>query len=212
MTWITTGDGAGRFDFQRPLIQDVDPLDIVRSLSRTARFRGMGREFYSVGQHSLLVGWLALLDGGHTDLKTLQRYGFSCDKSNYAFRLFQLALLHDAVETYINDLPQPLKPLLPAYEALERRLEPIVLSRFGIEHVCETEVAALKKADLQACLIERDYLFPANRGDWGIEEGASPYTFNDFFTRGWQPNVAEEALTGLFGSFFPWLGDDRHVH
>jgi hypothetical protein len=69
---------------------DIDPADIAQALSNLCRFGGHSRAFYSVAQHSVIVSDL-LADTGAAPDAVLA------------------ALLHDAAEAYLGDLPHPLK-------------------------------------------------------------------------------------------------------
>lgn len=59
-TWIQTFTGK-RFDFLAPHEDDVDLEDIAHSLSMQCRFNGHGRVFYSVAEHTAIVGGIVLL-------------------------------------------------------------------------------------------------------------------------------------------------------
>lgn len=82
----------------------VDLGDISNALSKICRFAGHTKQFYSVAQHSMHVAELVEHLGGTTE-EILQ------------------ALLHDAPEAYVVDVPTPLKRLLgAAYEETERKV------------------------------------------------------------------------------------------
>lgn len=74
--------------------EEVCIEDIAQSLSNLCRFTGHSSDFYSVGQHSVLVSQFG---SGRTGL---------------------WYLLHDAAEAYINDISRPLKR--DVYVALEK--------------------------------------------------------------------------------------------
>lgn len=104
------------FDPVNPDPALIDIKDIAHSLSLQCRFNGHVRDHYSVADHSLRVA---------DEVK--RRRGSITD------RLW--ALLHDASETYLSDLPSPLKsePTIgPAYRKLERRVMRAVTDAFDL--------------------------------------------------------------------------------
>ena len=98
MTVFTTLAGR-QFDYLDP--KNIDLRDVALGLSRAPRFAGQTGFMYSVAQHSLLVAKLC------------------------RFRLY--ALIHDAQEAFLCDLPTPAKEALralgsEAYDELEDRM------------------------------------------------------------------------------------------
>ena len=80
-------------------MEDICIEDIALSLSRQPRFLGHTHKFYSVAQHSVLCAF-------------------------YANKEQKLdALLHDASEAYMGDLPKPLKHHLPDYNYIEKQIQ-----------------------------------------------------------------------------------------
>lgn len=106
--WISTFTGKKVYPWA-PKPEDIELLDIAIALSRTPRFRGHTREFYSVAQHCVIASYLV-------------------PKSDALW-----ALLHDAPEAYIGDLPKPLKQMLPDWERADVLLTWAVCQRFGLE-------------------------------------------------------------------------------
>ena len=98
MSWIRTYTGQQHlYDYPAGNVYALE--DIAHGLSLTCRFSGQCRRFYSVAEHCLHVADLAP-----------QRYK--------AF-----ALLHDAAEAYICDIPGPLKSLCSEYRDIEWDVE-----------------------------------------------------------------------------------------
>lgn len=99
---------GGRYlDAMNPKPGQISIGDIAFGLSRVCRFAGHTRKFYSVAQHSCDV----------------------CDMVPDSLKL--QALLHDASEAYIGDLPSPIKQLLPDYQVLEQRIMEAIAKKFN---------------------------------------------------------------------------------
>ena len=111
MSWIQTYTGK-KFDLLNPDPASICIEDIARSLSHQNRYGGHGlADYYSVAEHSLLLAdW--------PELPAKDR---------------PWALLHDATEAYLVDVPKPVKNLLPEYKALEKKIQGVIAERFGLE-------------------------------------------------------------------------------
>ena len=95
----------------------LDVEDIARALANVCRFGGHCRAFYSVAQHSVIVSELVEQRGGDAE------------------DVFA-ALMHDASEAYLGDMPHPIKhrsELGAAFKAAEVQLEQVIRERFGIK-------------------------------------------------------------------------------
>lgn len=114
---------------------DTDPdtisiEDIAHALSMIPRFGGHLNRFYSVAQHSVLCFNLAIVYGPEHGLA---------------------ALLHDASEAYLLDMPTPIKIGLPDYKATEYKLMEVIANKFGFEFPLNP---VIKKVDAEALEIE----------------------------------------------------------
>jgi uncharacterized protein len=89
---------------------DVDIRDIAHALSRLCRFGGHAKGFLSVAQHSVAVSHMAV---------------------RYSFQVQRMALLHDATEAYLVDMPKPIKRRLPEYQKVEAHIAEAVAAKFG---------------------------------------------------------------------------------
>ena len=125
------------FDPFNPDSNNITIEDIAHHLSNLCRFNGSTFRFYSVAEHSLMVSYLV-------------------HPSNAKW-----ALLHDASEAYVIDLPKPLKVKFPGYQALEKTVQKAVCYRFGLNYQMPNEV---KKADLFALAQEGQFF--QNKGIW----------------------------------------------
>lgn len=126
---------GGWFDFELPSRSNYMISDIVWGLSNVCRFAGQCTPRYSVAEHSVRVAELIPENDPQRKLK---------------------ALLHDASEAFMCDMPTPLKRLLPAYEQIERVVQTHIYSKFGIDPCCD---AGIKKADHEMFLLEQKSLF-----------------------------------------------------
>ncbi len=109
--WIQTAMGRQFWPIS-PRADEVFIDDISHALSMLCRFGGHCTRFYSVAEHSVLLSRAAT---GQTA----------------QVRLW--ALMHDASEAYIVDVPRPLKPFLTGYRASEDAIMAVVCERFGMD-------------------------------------------------------------------------------
>lgn len=108
-----------------PTAEMIDIEDIAHALSHQCRFGGHLPEFYSVAQHSVL-----------------------CAK--YVPEQFQLAaLMHDASEAYLLDIPRPIKQRLTNYKEIENKLMLLIAEVFGFEWPMSPGVAAVDEVMLK---------------------------------------------------------------
>ncbi len=147
MSYIATSTGK-HIDFTNITPDQICIEDIARGLSNECRFAGQLESFYSVAQHSVYVSQIV--------------------PPEYALE----ALLHDAAETYIKDIPSPLKVMLPDYKAVEKRIEAVIREKFGLPPVMTVDV---HYADLVMLATEkRDFeIDPASH--WPMLDSAPPH-------------------------------------
>jgi hypothetical protein len=132
--------------------EDPDPavidLDVIAgALSRLCRFSGHCKRFYSVAEHSI---WVAHCVPEEDRLE---------------------ALMHDAAESMVVDIPSPLKPLLKDYGDLEALAHKAVFERFGLRYPMPPSV---KQADLRMLATERRDLMPPDKETWQVIAGVKP--------------------------------------
>jgi uncharacterized protein len=155
--------------------QQLDAGDIARALANQCRFGGHCRVFYSVAQHSVIVSELVEQRGGDTE---------------DAFA----ALMHDASEAYLGDMPHPLKhrsPLGAAFKAAEEPLEQAIRDRFRIK----PDVPEIKRAD-RALLATERRAFSAEIWHWPELDGVEPL---DLELTAWSPDEAATAFAARYG-------------
>ena len=78
------------------------------------------------------------------------------------------ALMHDAAEAYCQDIPAPLKALLPDYRRIEERVEQVIRAKFSITPDMS---AIVKYADLVMLATERRDLDIDDGSLWPCLEG-----------------------------------------
>lgn len=147
--WCNTWSGK-RFTPFAPKVDDIVIEDIGQGLSHLCRFAGQCSKFYSVAEHSgLVVDAVARMGGSITE----QRW----------------ALLHDATEAYVVDLPRPVKvhPLMTFYRTTEGILAEAIAKRFGLPPKMPPIV---KWADNQLLAYEAAVLVPRKPDDWNLPE------------------------------------------
>lgn len=113
--------------------------DIAHALSNLCRFGGHTYDFYSVAEHSYRVS------AEVPDALKLQ------------------ALLHDASEAYLVDMPSPIKYYMPQYCRLEDRLMSVIAGKFGFEYPLSDIV---KKADKDIQQLEWERFIIKERCSW----------------------------------------------
>ncbi|MBS1198125.1 MAG: hypothetical protein H6R18_1910 [Proteobacteria bacterium] len=149
MSYLLTFTGK-HLDLIDPQPNMINLLDIAHGLANTCRFSGQCRFYYSVAQHSELASRIVPVE-------------------------FELeALLHDAAEAYLCDIPSPLKLLLPDYRAIEARMDAAIRERFGLPATTSPEV---KQADLVMLATEKRDLMPPDRDPWPLLYCTVPLDF-----------------------------------
>jgi hypothetical protein len=136
---------GGRFYYNNPT---WDIGAIAHSLSLLCRFNGQCRKFYSVAEHSVLVS------------RIMEDLGLGDPMEG---------LLHDGVESVLNDVPRPAKLLLKDYKALDVALGGTMRKVFNLP---EAMTDGCRKADQMALLIEAKELMPSK----GIDADYGPTT------------------------------------
>lgn len=124
--------------------------DIAHALSNVCRFAGHCNTFYSVAEHSVECSYLVP-----------EEHALS-------------ALLHDATEAYMVDMPTPLKNRLPKYMEKEDQLMKVIYKKFNLKYPLSQEV---KKADKEMLIKE----FESYKGPGGNATSLSPKEAKDKF-------------------------------
>jgi 5'-deoxynucleotidase YfbR-like HD superfamily hydrolase len=164
---ITTRSGR-QVNLLDPQYSQIDIGDIAHGLAYQCRFNGQTSRFYSIAQHSLMVA------------------------SILPDHLKMAGLLHDAAEAYVGDVVQPLKVLLPDYQAIENRFAQAIGLRFNVDLDHHPEV---KQADLIALATEKRDLLPREKCTWDLLKGIKPL---DRLTLPMSPEQSEDTFMRVF--------------
>lgn len=172
--YIETRSGI-HFHFLDPKPEEINIADIGFALANQCRFNGHCHRFYSVAEHSVLVASLVP-----------EEYKLA-------------ALLHDASEAYLSDIPSPIKQYLKEYKEMERNVQVTIDEKFNTLISDDEYLSIIKKADLQQLCTEAYNLLPSRGEDWvEVWKGNKP-DFKD----GRKPMcLAQSDAFGLFMSVF----------
>lgn len=172
LPYIRTHSGH-HFYYQAISADAIEIDDIAQALSNICRFAGHLDDFYSVAQHSVLVSRLVPPE------------------------LALEALLHDASEAYCQDIPAPLKAMLPDYRDIEASVDNAIRSLFGLPMEHSPEV---KRADLVMLATERRDLGIDDGDKWDILDGIAPT--DEFAIHPLNPRQARQLFIARFNELW----------
>ena len=153
--WMETYTGKRIYPLD-PRTEDICIEDIAHGLSNICRYNGHSKFFFSVAHHSLNCCAYA------------KRVGLSK-------RMQYLCLLHDAAEAYVGDVVRPLKPYIPLFEEMEKRIQQVIYIALGIKPPSKNEEATVSMIDTKQLVTEVAILMPFKQwGKW--TEGFEPDT------------------------------------
>lgn len=161
-------------DVVAPLPEDIYIIDIAHHLAYQCRYGGATRKFYSVAEHCVIVS-----EHAPPGLK-------------------RAALLHDAAEAYVTDIPRGLKHSIDmaGYRAIESVFQAAIEVRFGLK----VEHPAIDDIDKRLILDETKELITGWERYWTSRPGMKPVGAK---IRGWTPDVAERMFLDRFFALFP---------
>jgi hypothetical protein len=164
--WIQTFTAVAFWPID-PNIEEINIYDIAHSLANQCRFTGHCKFHYSIAQHSIYCAE-------------------QCKRNKF------YALLHDASEAYLVDIPRPLKHLdeFKTYRLLEAQLQGIICDKFGLDRAQPADVTI---ADNRMLATEARDLMKPPLTHWNTMP--APY---DFTIECWTPDQAEERFLEVF--------------
>lgn len=136
--WIQTFTGIAFWPLD-PRPEEVDIRDIAHALSMQCRYGGHSKYFYSVAEHCVTLSNLV--------------------PHEHAFS----ALMHDAAEAYLVDVPRPIKSFLGGYREIEKQIEAVIMPKFGLPHPIPEIVM---EYDTRMLAHERDQLMATPPLEW----------------------------------------------
>ena len=160
-----------------PRAEDVHIADVAHALSNMCRFTGHVRNFYSVAEHSVRVAW-QLPPGAYGVPATLA------------------ALLHDASEAYLVDVPSPIKcsPAFAEYREAEKANMAAIHKAFNI-WPSKGEEERIHEADQRLLATEKRDLMPEDTELWSCLTHVKPLHCT---IQPWQPLEAEFRFLEMF--------------
>jgi hypothetical protein len=161
--WIRTFTGRQFWPLDAR-VDEIDIRDIAHALSMLCRYGGHCVRFYSVAEHCVLMA---------RALPAQFRYA---------------ALMHDAAEGYLIDLPRPIKRCMPEYAKYEAPLLANIFERYRVPEM----PSAVLAADSRILVDEQNQ----NMNGWVTgTDGLMPLGVTLQY---WTPEVAEQKFLDAF--------------
>jgi hypothetical protein len=126
-----------------PLQEEINIEDIAGALSKLCRFGGHCLHFLSVAEHSVHVA---------SHVSTPNKLA---------------ALLHDASEAYLVDIPRPIKRHLEEYNIYEKKIMKQIAAKFDFEWPLSAEI---KRVDNAILADEKAQNMAKSNMDWVLIE------------------------------------------
>ncbi len=129
-----------------------------------------GGQKITVAAHSIFVAELAFLEA--------RKLQFTVED---AWSIYKIALLHDAAEAFIGDIPTPLKILIgmntPVLVDLEKNIQKAIHEQLLDDHernMAKNDFDIIKRADRVAYVTEAVEFFPKRDNSWLVQEPTNP--------------------------------------
>lgn len=169
--WICTKSGTRFFPLD-PRPEEVNFMDVAHALSLKCRWGGHCNHFYSVAQHCQRVADVAVVNFRKAHRGEWNRYKAQDERYVELF-----ALLHDAHEAYLTDMPKPLKANLD-WTKYEQKVDKAIFGKLGMAWLPSISYweSLVKRADSVLLRIEATELFDpqlAKIEQWGFS-GVEP--------------------------------------
>lgn len=190
--WIQTRSGV-KFHILDPRPEDFRIEDIAHALSHACRFGGHVCRFYCVAEHSVRMARFIAKTMGYRP--EWPEFRATLGPSNRILRpgdYVYAALMHDASEAYLGDLPRPIKhlPEFAFYREHEDRLMRHIASRFRFEYPVPPIIKAADDAHMAS--EARDLMSPVTK-NWHLKYDLLPGR-----VKPWSPRKAKREFMSLF--------------
>lgn len=172
--------------------------DIAHNLAHINRFCGGTTRPLSVAEHSLHV---ADVVGGLCGTKEYHR------PIGEVFKLQLAALLHDAAEAYLGDIPTPVKMAIPEISRLERAILLAIGRKYGIEEYMPPGAngGIVTIADRMVTVAEGRTLCPNNFCEWANVTCYDKYQYlieRNFFNAHFEPAICIDHFQKRFAEYY----------
>lgn len=155
--WMHTSTG-GKFFPLDPRASEVCISDIANGLALDCRYAGQGRvdRFYSVAEHSVHVA------------RVFRKTYYDPYLSDTSVARGTLAaLLHDAPEAYINDLPRAAKLAVgEGYRCVEDKIDRVILRKYGVLLASREYRREIKELDRRIIVNEKNAIVTYPEQPW----------------------------------------------
>lgn len=170
-------------------IDDLHLDDMLVPLSRIGRYGNHTDFLYSVGYHTVICAELARLNGESDEV-------------------IRYVLGHDLSESYLGDIPRPLKRHLEMYGDVEEAVQNTIWSFLGLAVPDAEMVDKILKYD-NGILYWESYMVKRNIGEWGSDYyDEDLIKFNDVVEGRLTDRVdCEDVLGMLNGLFVEYFSD-----
>lgn len=138
---------------------DICYVDVLNGLRCNVRYSGQAGPRATVAVHSILVSMLA------------------CElHGTRSASLIVHALLHDAAEAYLGEIPSGVKDKVTGFREIEDRTVSVIYKALNIPEPTDEQRAIIKKADKTAPAYEIPYYYNSSRTRWEIEKLNGKFT------------------------------------
>jgi hypothetical protein len=160
--------------------------DIAHALSLNCRYNGHCKQFYSVAEHCVLMS------------------------ENVPSEFALDALLHDAAEAYLTDIPGPFKHLIKGFKELEEKVLRVIYDNFKLPFPKRSTLSIIKQADLIFLKIEQRDAMSIPPEKWGCLNGVEiwpEFGALEF----WKPLYAERYFLDAFYTLTKEVNNDTSI-